>query len=316
MRVALIGSSHVHTPDYLAVCRALPWVDLVGVAEPDPETRGLLPDLPPSFARADDLPPHDLTVVLTDAASHPAVCADLNAPTLFVEKPLATGGAGARTLAQALEGSGKRVETGFFLRYSKALATLRGAVDGGPAASRPMGAVRFARLAFAHPGLKEGWLRRWPAHMAPERMGGGAFADLAIHLVDAVRAIAGPIEAVACRLDRPSGEHAGLDVQGQAMLTTKGDAPVHVWASAVAPRVMLSIAIVCERGEARLDGGRVTRRVGDGPAEVLHDGPMPTPSDGFRAALLALHGDRPPITTLADAVAASRLMDELRMVCS
>ena len=138
MRIAFVGSSHVHTLDYLAVCKALPWVDVVGIAHVDPETQRLLTDLPPSVPTQPDLPPHDLAVVLTDIASHDEICARLEAPAVFLEKPLAVDGPRADKLARSLSEKGKRVEVGFFLRHSRALSEMIEAVQ-----KPAMGPVRF-----------------------------------------------------------------------------------------------------------------------------------------------------------------------------
>jgi predicted dehydrogenase len=196
MHVAFVGSSYVRTPDYLAVCRGLRWADFVGAAHPEPATRGRLADLPPAVATQADLPPHDLAVVLTDIASHDEICMQIAAPAVFHENPLAVDGVRAGSLAQALSAAGRRAEVGFFLRHTHALAVTAGAVRD-PA----MGAVRFARFAFAHPGLRDGWLQAWPEHKARKRMGGGTFADLGVHLVDAARHLLGPVGAVSCDLE-------------------------------------------------------------------------------------------------------------------
>ncbi|WP_299044198.1 Gfo/Idh/MocA family oxidoreductase [uncultured Tateyamaria sp.] len=310
MRIAFIGTSHVHTPDYLSVCRDLPWVEMVGVARVDVETLNLLTDLPPIFDRQEELPPHDLAVVLTDIQSHDEVCARLSSPAVFIEKPLGLDGDRADGIGQMLSSAGKRVEVGFFLRHSTALKTL---VDASK--SPEIGNIRFARFAFAHPGLSEGWLRHWPAHIAIERMGGGAFTDLAIHLVDAALAILGPLRATSCVLDKVGPGYGGLnqnfDSQGQATLTSAHGALVHVWASAEAPEVMLTAQLICEHGEISLNGGRVLLRYPPDNVTVLHDGQMPTPADGFRAALEALRNRENPILEIADAVSVSQIMDSI-----
>ncbi|WP_299611759.1 Gfo/Idh/MocA family protein [uncultured Tateyamaria sp.] len=310
MRVAFIGTSHVHTPDYLAVCHDLPWVETVGIACVDEKTRRHLPHSPPEFDRHQDLPPHDIAVVLTDIRSHDDVCAQLTAPAVFVEKPLALNGTRASSIAQSLKLAGTRADLGFFLRHSTAFKTLAEASQ-----DANLGDIRFAHLAFAHPGLLDGWLQRWPAHLSQDRMGGGAFADLAVHLIDAARVILGPITATSCDLDRTHSASGacekGFDTQGQATLVSDHGALIHVWASAAAPRVMLSMHLVCEHGEVRLEGGRVLRRHREKEETVLHDGPMPTPADGFRASLVALRDGKAPILDIDDAVRASRLMENI-----
>ena len=313
MRIALIGTSHVHTQGYLEVCRDLDWVETVGVAHADVETVPLLTDLPPVFPRQEDLPPHDIAVVLTDIRSHDEICGNLSAPTVFIEKPLALNGSRAEGIAACLKTANTRADIGFFLRHSVAFQALVEASK-----SEEIGEIRFARLAFAHSGLSEGWLRRWPAHTTPARMGGGAFVDLAIHLIDAAQSLLGPLRAASCELDQSGHTHGGTDqaseMQGQATLTSSDGALVHLWASAIAPRVMLAIQLVGDKGEVTLEGGRVSRRYGFDAPRVLHDGPMPTPADGFRAALEALRNGRAPIVEINEAVLASIVMDSVLKV--
>jgi len=310
MRLAFIGTSHVHTPDYLAVIRAMPTLRLVGIAQPDPDTIGLLSDLPPLFDRQEDLPDHDVAVVLTDADSHDNVCQKLTAPAVFIEKPLAISQERAQQISRVLTQKGIETETGFFLRHSAAFKTLCRACRSGQ-----LGPVRFARLSFAHPGLLDRWLQKWPAHTSLTRMGGGAFVDLAIHLIDAATHIFGPLTPKSCHLDARAAGRFGFDppfeTQGQATLTSDAGSLVHVWASAEAPNTLLRIEVFCEGGEIFLDGGRVTQMLRDADKEVVHDGEMPTPADGFRAALERFRNQKAPITRTQDAVAASASMEAL-----
>ena len=299
LRVAFVGSSHVHTPDYIAVCDRTPWVEVVGIAEPDKATAHMLPPDLARFEAHDALPPHDVAVVMTDAASHDAICPPLAARRLFIEKPLAVDGERAAALADRLEAVGKDVRLGFFLHHAPALAAMGQALRAGR-----IGRLRHARLAFAHPGLREGWLRGWPAHLDPDRMGGGAFVDLAIHLVDTALHLVGPLQPVACQFD------GGLAAEaGQAMLRGPNGELVHLWASGAAPRVMLDVALVGENGELVLDGGLAIIR-SEGGTRVLFDGPMTTPADGFDAALDDFRLSHAK-DDLAAAVATSRTMSVL-----
>lgn len=310
MRLAFLGTSHVHTLDFLKACRSIPGVELLGIAEPDTETVGLLPDLPAVFERQEDLPDHDVTVILTDAASHDRVCAKVTAPAAFVEKPLGVTGARAQAISDHLTGQGIATETGFFLRHSEAFKTVQNACR-----APEMGPIRFARFEFVHPGFLDGWLRAWPAHCSDDRMGGGAFVDLAIHLVDAATCIVGDLAASSCDLDTGSHHRFGLgpsfETQGQATLRSKDGALVHIWASAEAPETGLKIEISCEGGEVVLDGGRVTQKYRDANAEVLREGAMPTPADGFRAAIEGFRDGRDRIVLIEDAVKASVLMEKI-----
>ncbi len=310
MRLAFIGTSHVHTPDYLAVVRLMPWLNLVGIAKPDLETIGLLADLPPLFDRQEDLPDHDVAVVLTDPDSHDQVCMSLTAPAVFIEKPLAVSHKRAQHISSVLTQKGIEAEIGFFLRHSSAFRALCKACS-----DSDMGTARFARFSFSHAGFLEGWLQKWPAHISQTRMGGGAFADLAIHLFDAATCMLGPLSANSGQLDTSASTRLGLDpsfdTQGQATFTSKGGCLIHFWASAASPRVELRIETVCEGGEILLNGGRVTRKYCAADPQVIHESEMPTPADGFRAALERFRNRSERITRIEEAVAASASIEAL-----
>jgi len=310
MRIAFVGTSHVHTPDYLSVARSMPWLRLVGIAKPDPDTIGLLSDLPPLFDRQEDLPDHDVAVVLTDADSHDQVCTQLTAPAVFIEKPLAVSEKRAQHISRLLTQKGIDTETGFFLRHSAAFKSLCRVCD-----SAQMGPARFARLSFSHPGFLDGWLQKWPAHVSRTRMGSGAFADLAIHLIDAATCIFGPLTASSCQLDTSAATRLGFDpsfdTQGQATLTSHEGSLIHVWASAEAPSINLRIEVFCKGGEILLDAGRVTRTYRFANPDVIHHGEMPTPADGFRAALEGFRNRSERITNTEEAVLASASMEAL-----
>ncbi len=310
MRIAFVGTSHVHTPDYLAVVRSVPWLNLVGIAKPDTDTIGLLTDLPPLFDRQADLPDHDVAVVLTDPDSHDQACMQLTAPAVFIEKPLAVSYERAQHISRSLTQRGIDAETGFFLRHSAAFKALCKTCK-----ESEMGTARVARFSFSHPGFLDGWLQKWPAHVSQTRMGGGAFADLVIHLLDAANYIFGPLAANSCQLDTSASTKLGLDplfdTQGQATLTSRDGGLVHFWASAEAPEVELRIEMVCEGGEILLNGGRVTRRCRASEPQVIYDGEMPMPADGFRAALEGFRNRSERITKIEEAVSACASMEAL-----
>lgn len=299
LRVAFIGSSHVHTPDYLGVCERTTWVEMVGLAEPDPATVHTLPDSLPILGAHGSLPPHDVAVVMTDAASHDTLCPMLAADQLFIEKPLAVNGRRAAALAARLSDGGKHVRSGFFLRLAPALASLENALRAGQ-----IGRILHARFVFAHPGLREGWLHKWPAHLDPDRMGGGAFADLAIHLVDAATRLLGELRPICCQT-----QGKPLEEGGQAVMEGPAGEAVHIWVSAAAPRVMLDMRLVGEAGELLLNQGRAVLRSGEREI-VLHAGAMTTPADGFAAALSAFRAGATS-EDLAQAANASAVFERI-----
>ncbi|WP_179381274.1 hypothetical protein [Jannaschia marina] len=92
LRVTFVGSAHVHTPDCLAVCDRMPWIEVVGIVEPDAATAHMIPA--------------DLLIFKLYNLLH-AICLTLTAQLLFIEKPLAVNGMRAAALADRMDSSEK-----------------------------------------------------------------------------------------------------------------------------------------------------------------------------------------------------------------
>ncbi|PRY93667.1 putative dehydrogenase [Hasllibacter halocynthiae] len=292
MRVAIVGTAHVHAADYAAVCEGRPGTTLVGIAAPDPGSPFRFPPDVPVVAEPAVLIPHDLAVVTVDARSQESVIPSLRAPHLFVEKPLGADRGARERLAVHLAARGGTTSLGFFLRHGPAPCAMAEAVRGGRR-------LRELRLRFAHDGLRAGWLEAWPAHLSPERMGYGAFGDLGIHLLDAATLVAGPLAPEACRLRHRAD---GLETGGSARLAGPNGVAVHLEVDAAATEACLTV-------EAKFEDGTLTCGGRLGPPGTGAGG-LPDPASGFSTVLDALERGEPPGgAILSDAVAAGRLLD-------
>ena len=304
LRVAFAGTAHVHVRDYVEACVARKDVRIVGACLVDADSPYRLPPGVPIVDAPGDLPPHDVCAVTTDIASHERVAAAMEAPHVFVEKPLGTSAAAARRVAETLRRDGRTLHVGFFLRHEPALRTL-----GARLAARRIGRLREVRIAYEHDGLRRGWLADWPAHVDSGRMGHGAFGDLAGHLIDLCRATLGPLVPVSCELSRAPG--AASDVAGEALLLALGGARVRIHAGAAAPRVRLELRFEGERGALTLRDG-VLRETLPGRTRTLARRVEPTPLTGFLAMLDEVRGSGARRgATAGDAIAVNRTLDRL-----
>lgn len=308
LSVAIVGCEQIHAQDYLDTSLADPRVRVVAVAsERDPEHARRLAT-PHGLPVLDDfaqVPAVDLAFVTTAIDDHEAAVAALlpRARHLFVEKPLAVSAARATALAERL--AGRSVFSGFYLRTDPALQQLRQLARDGA-----IGTFTHLSLTAGHPGLLEGWLSDWPAHLDEARMGYGAFGDLAVHLLDFSAWLTGqPLTVEHCRLERDA--RWPLDHGGEALIRA-GALPVHLRASATLRGPRLAIRLDGSAGTLEVSAGRLLLHDAKGNRQVLAEGLDPGVPQGALAVFDRLLGqERPELATLDAALAANRLLDQL-----
>lgn len=306
MKVAFLGNAHIHTQDYARACLDDPRVTIVGAAAIETTPYAFPADVA-LFEHADELPDHDLCVVTSDIASHPELVDLVRAPHVFVEKPLGVSEDRARTVAGVIERSGARFHTGLFLRHGDPVRRLRDLLR-----TDTVGAVHSIELRYAHPGLTDGWLRDWSAHMDPNRMGYGVFGDLAAHLIDLVRWCGGPDGGALTVDDCDLKMVDGIDAAGTARLRSSSGFPVSLGAGALAAGRELTLRFVCEKGTLAIENDALVR-TGEGEArQVLTEPADLTPKAGFEAELNAIaEGRSSEGATLDDMIAVNAVLDAL-----
>jgi len=308
LSVAIVGCEQIHAQDYLETSLADPRVQVVAVASERDPARAQRLAAPHGLPVLDDfaqLPAVDLAFVTTAIEDHEAAVTALlpRARHLFVEKPLAVSAARAAALAARL--AGRSCFSGFYLRTDPALQQLRQLARDGV-----IGSLSHLSLTAGHPGLLEGWLSDWPAHLDERRMGYGAFGDLAVHLLDFSAWLTGkPLTIEHSRLERDP--RWPLDHGGEALLQA-GDLPIHLRASATLRGPRLAIRLDGSAGTLELSAGRLLRHDAKGHRQLLAEGVDPGVPQGAQAVFDQLLGQRrPELATLEEALAANRVLDRL-----
>ncbi|MDT3719006.1 Gfo/Idh/MocA family oxidoreductase [Pseudomonas oryzihabitans] len=308
LSVAIVGCEQIHAQDYLDTSLADPRVRVVAVASERDPARAQRLAAPHGLPVLDDfarLPEVDLAFVTTAIDDHEAAVAALlpRARHLFVEKPLAVSAERATALATQL--AGRTCFSGFYLRTDPALQRLRQLARDGA-----IGTLTHLSLTAGHPGLLEGWLSDWPAHLDETRMGYGAFGDLAAHLLDfAAWLTARPLTVEHCR--REQDARWPLDHGGEALLWA-GDLPIHLRTSAILRGPRLAIRLDGTEATLELAAGRLLWHDAQGNQRVLAEDVVPGVPQGAMAVFDHLLGrTRPELANLADALAANRLLDDL-----
>jgi predicted dehydrogenase len=184
VRIGLLSAAHVHADAYAGILRAMPHVELIGLADDD-AAQGR------SFARINGVrylgerdalleARPDAAVVTSPNSHHRADVEALAAAGISVlcEKPLATTVEDAVAIVRACHDGGVALMTAFPMRFSAPIRAMANDVrDGRIGRVCAVAAVNQGELPSRH--------RAWFAD--PDLAGGGAVMDHTVHLVDLLR---------------------------------------------------------------------------------------------------------------------------------
>lgn len=185
--LALVGGTHIHTPNFVKALAEAPDVTVAYVYDDDADTATrrqevcggrVVESIEPILA--DDAV--DAVVVCSETSKHLAYVEAIAGAGkhLFVEKPLGMGAADAAQMARLIEEAGVIFQTGFFMRSQPEVRFVRELVQAGT-----LGKINRVRASNCHAGAIGGWFDtewRWMADV--ERAGCGAFGDLGAHVLD------------------------------------------------------------------------------------------------------------------------------------
>jgi predicted dehydrogenase len=184
MRIGILSFAHLHAEGYLQSLRALPDVEILGIADEDlqrgahfaqhfnvklyPSYQALLAEKPDGVVICSENSKHRPLVELSAQAGVNVLC----------EKPLATNPADARAIVQACQQAGVLLMTAFPMRYSTPLLEIKRLIDEG-------GLGRIYACNTTNQGECPKHLRAW--FVDKELAGGGALTDHIVHLADVLR---------------------------------------------------------------------------------------------------------------------------------
>jgi predicted dehydrogenase len=258
MKIGILSFAHHHGEAYIANLRAIPGVEVCGVADEDPRRGKRLADAhgAPFYqnyrALLESKP--DGVIICSENARHlPLVeMAASYKINVLCEKPLATTLADARAVVEVCERAGVLLMTAFPMRFSTPLQEVKARLDSGE-----LGQV------FCFNCTNQGELpskhRAW--FVDPLLAGGGALMDHTVHLVDMLRWYLGS-EAAEVYAQSNKIFHAGevkVETGGLEMITFKNGVFASIDASWSRPPYWptwggLSFEMVTERGAVIVDG--------------------------------------------------------------
>ncbi|CAN5807702.1 hypothetical protein BH23CHL8_BH23CHL8_18040 [soil metagenome] len=322
--VALVGCAHIHTPKFIDMLLAREDVHVKVVWDRDAaRAERTASRLHASVGLHLESIWQDeeirAVVICSETAQHrdlvlSAVRAEKD---LFVEKPLAIGGAAAREMAEAITAAGLTFSTGYFLRGLAAYRSLRDDIAAGH-----LGRITRIHVSLAHAGALAGWFDdewRWMAD--PSHAGFGALGDLGSHGLDLILWLLGhrvEVMRVVAWTGSLTGRYGDIDECGQALLELSDGSTASLWASWIEVADPVQLAISGTAAHATVQDGRLSyRHAGTGseprvpqgavPARVARD--LPHAFELFLDALSS--GDGRELVTPDQAARCCSLVDAL-----
>ncbi|MFD1786196.1 Gfo/Idh/MocA family protein [Sphingomonas floccifaciens] len=258
----------------------------------------------------------DAVIVLTPPNTHAVIAeAALHAGKhVLIEKPLDASLPAAEGIVATAGRLGLRAGVVLQHRFRPAAQRLRAMIDDGA-----LGAIQAAHLHVA-------WWRPQSYYDEPgrgtlARDGGGVLMTQAIHAIDLMRSLVGPM-TVAHAMARTTALHR-MEVEDHvvALLRLPNGAPASIVATtAAAPGFPETLDLIGTRATARLTAGQLDVAYVDGRREqVVADtrsgagaGPMDFTHDAHRALIAdfadAIRDDRSPLCSAHDALETQRLI--------
>lgn len=252
--LALLGGAHVHLSDHLDHAKARGWTVSHVFDRDETRREALCKELGAEAIQIDDLARVGCrgAVICSETAFHEEdILAALAAGLpVFVEKPLAGHAAAAWRCAARAEQLGLTLHCGYFLRTNAALRALRDLLRAGD-----LGTVTSARMRFSHDGGYADWLDLSGWMTKPHLACYGGFADEAVHVIDALQWLLGPVRGA----QAVTGAVLGwpVDDHGAGLLMFEGGATGVVEAGWTDTEMRLELDLIAARGWARLRAGKI-----------------------------------------------------------
>jgi predicted dehydrogenase len=254
IRIGILSAAHVHAHSYATCLRALPGVELIGVADEDAERGRAFAEhfAIRSFASPEALLAEGLDGVLICSANvHHRPLTELAANHtgyILCEKPIATTVADAQAMIDACAAAGAKLQIAFPVRFASPVIQLRALLQSGS-----LGQI-YSLKTTNHGQMPGGWF------IDRALAGGGAVIDHTVHVIDLLRWF---FDAEVSEVYAEVGEdllhdNLGIDDAGLLSFTLTNGAYGTLdtsWSRPIAFPTWgdVTIEVVAEHGWARLD---------------------------------------------------------------
>lgn len=312
--VALIGTAHIHTPQYVDLLRSRDDVTVALVWDHDSQrAREAATQLSAEAITDVDRIWADAriqgVVICSETALHPPLVksAISASKAIFVEKPFALTAADALPLAHAIEQGGNLFHTGFFLRHHPSVKRLHAAATNGE-----FGRISRIHASLSHGAALDGWFDNdWKWMVDPAALGPDAFFDLGVHLIDLLKWFCGPINRVIYDSNALLNRYPGVSEFGIGMVAFEGGQFGVIETSWIDDGTPTALTINGTKGSATLSTTGFTVRGQASSRTSWQDIPALTlsASEGLASFLDALSGKPAELVSASDAAETAAIVD-------
>lgn len=310
IKIGILSFAHHHGEAYISNLRRTNGVELLGVADDNPERGQKIAEQNearffPSYEALFEAKPDGVIICTENNRHRPLVeMAASRGVHVLCEKPIATTLADAGAIVDACEKAGVFLMTAFPLRFSPALMEIKARLDGGD-----LGDIYCFNA--TNQGELPAKYRAW--FVDPELAGGGAIMDHTVHLVDIMRWFTGSeVETMYARSNKVfHADEVEVETGALEMLTFENDVFASIDASWSRPQYWptwggLTFEMITQRGAVVVDAFRQNLNI------YRHEWQsskwMPWGSDMNQAMVSdfvsALREDRPPRVSGLDGLRA------------
>jgi predicted dehydrogenase len=219
IKLGWAGVGHIHTPGFSGEVLKR-GIECAGVYDHDTDrAKKNAENLKGPVQTLTDLANNkDVTayVVTSETVHHLEIVSALakTGKPIFVEKPVGFNATQSEALFKALSELKNVFSTGYFMRGSAQMQTLKKLVD-----NRHFGMITRVRASNCHSGALGGWFDtdwRWMADKS--RAGVGAFGDLGTHVLDLLLWMFGSVHSVTGAFANGTARYENCDELGEAIL--------------------------------------------------------------------------------------------------
>ena len=310
IRLGWVGCAHIHTPGFVRQVVERGY-ECAGVYDHDTERAAKNAALlSGSVSTLEALVANESVtgyVICSETVHHLELVRAIIATgkPIFVEKPMGTGAENSAAILELFEAHGNAFHTGYFMRGTRAVRTLKKMVEEGK-----FGQITRVRGSNCHSGALGGWFDgewRWMADRS--QSGVGAFGDLGTHALDILLWIFGDVRAVTGILGMGTARYEGCDEFGEAILAFQSGTVgtlAAAWDDVANPSFL---TVSGTEGYATI-GRDFTFTNKSGETSVIEE-LEPEAVSGFGAFLDHLEGKPAELVTAAEAAARDRAMNAI-----
>ena len=221
--IAFIGTSHIHTPNFISKVISNIKINCIGVWDKD-KNRSKSDSEKLQCKNYDNYidllkePNLDGVIVCSETNLHYELVKKIteNKKHCFIEKPLGIGKKDSFEMANLIETSKIIFQTGYFMRSNPVYIKLKQLIT-----DNYFGEISRIRLINCHDGIMRDIFKDYQWMTDPKVAGVGAFGDLGTHVLDLLLWFFSDVESVSATFTKVYNRYPGCEESGEALIKFK-----------------------------------------------------------------------------------------------